>query len=83
MNISQEFLTLMGGVAALGAHAVGLVWWGSKIDARVKHLEDETRELKAWRHDVGVALGERLAVLESKLSSALELLADLKRGASR
>lgn len=83
MNISQEFLTLLVGVAALGAHAVGLVWWGSKIDARVKRLEDETNELKVWRHDVGVDLRERMAVLESKFGTMLGMLDDMKKGAGR
>jgi hypothetical protein len=72
VNIPIEFL---GTLAGLTVQGLGIVWWGSKIDTRVKHLEAELADLKGWRHDQGQLLAERMAVVESKLNDVLARLA--------
>jgi len=65
VNIPVELLAV---ILALAGHTVTVVWWGARVDTRVKQLEDELRELK------GVYLSERIAVMESKLTMLLDRL---------
>lgn len=75
MNIPAEYLAV---VLALAGHTVAVVWWGAKLDARVRHLEMELRELKEWRLTQGQQLDARMAVVESQLNRLIDMLKEKK-----